>query len=56
MEAQSKELKESFKRSYDERIDELRATQEEVAIFKAELGQRMEGERLNLILLLSSPH
>jgi hypothetical protein len=43
---------ESFKKSYDERIDELRSAHEELATFKAELGQRMEGGLLNTILLL----
>ena len=52
MEAQSKELKESFKKSYDERINELRGAQEELATFKADLGQRMESRLLDTSLLL----
>jgi hypothetical protein len=52
LETQSKELKESFKKSYDERINELRGAQEEMAAFKAELRQHMEGELLNAIPLI----
>jgi hypothetical protein len=56
VEAQSKELKESFRKSYDERIDELRGVQEEAATFKAELSQRMEGESLDIVVFLILPY
>ena len=51
IEAQSKELKKSFKRSYDEHINELQSAQEELATCKGDLGQRMESGLLNTTVL-----